>query len=167
MAQYKRKKGDKIVKTKKNTYPFKGINYKSSLEKNMAMCLDSAGIEFEYESMHINVLEGFQFGFKSYERQSNGKGEFENRGEKKVLGIVYTPDFVGDGFIIETKGYANETFPMRYKLFKKWLTSNFKPGDMVIYKPQNKAECQKVVELILQNQNVKTNNGNRKSEDNQ
>ena len=38
---------------------------------------------------------------------------------KKYLPIKYTPDFIGDNFIIETKGRANESFPMRWKLFKK------------------------------------------------
>ncbi len=110
---YKRKKGKSIVGTKKRTYPFKGVQYKSGLERNMAMLLDEAKIPFEYESTKFDCLTGFSFPFKSYERQSNGKGEYKDRGGKKVLGVSYTPDFIGDGFIIETKGYANESFPMR------------------------------------------------------
>jgi hypothetical protein len=37
---------------------------------------------------------------------------------KKVLNIKYTPDFIGEDFIIETKGRANESFPLRWKMFK-------------------------------------------------
>ena len=35
---------------------------------------------------------------------------------KKILNIKYTPDFIGKDFIIETKGRANESFPLRWKL---------------------------------------------------
>ena len=57
---------------------------------------------------------------KAYEKQANGKGDFTNRGEKKILGIKYTPDFTGKDYIIECKGRANESFPLRWKLFKHY-----------------------------------------------
>ena len=81
-----------------------------------------------------------------YERQSNGKGDMVNRGEKKILPIKYTPDFIGEGFIIETKGRANESFPMRWKMFKKYINKH--NLSVTLYKPQNQKECDKVVELI-------------------
>ena len=65
---------------------------------------------------------------------------------KKILPIKYTPDFIGDGFIIECKGRANESFPLRYKLFKKVV--NKEQPHVIIYKPQNHKECDKTVELI-------------------
>jgi hypothetical protein len=71
-------------------------------------------------------------------------------GGKKILSIKYTPDFVGKDFIIECKGRANESFPLRWKLFKKYLTDNkLYPR---LYKPQNQKECDKVIELILSSQ---------------
>jgi len=150
---YKRRKGKNIVtRGKKKDFSFKGIAYKSGLEKNMAMLLDAAGIPFEYESKTFEVLEGFKFDFDCYERQSNGKGDMINRGRKKVQPIKYTPDFIGEGFIIETKGYANETFPLRWKMFKKMLTDkigNRNHSPLVIYKPQKISECEEVVKLIL------------------
>ena len=80
-----------------------------------------------------------------------------NRGEKKILPIKYTPDFIGDGFIIETKGRANESFPMRWKMFKKHINKNELP--VTLYKPQNHKECDKVVEIIL-NKIKECENGN-------
>ena len=82
-----------------------------------------------------------------YERQSNGKGDFTNRGNKRILPIRYTPDFVADDFIIECKGRANESFPMRWKLFKKYVQENM-PG-VTLYKPQNQNECELVIQQIL------------------
>ena len=63
--------------------------------------------------------------------------------------IKYTPDFIGEDFIIETKGRANESFPMRWKLFKKLISERY--PDHTLYKPQNQKECDRVVELILEN----------------
>ena len=57
----------------------------------------------------------------------------------------------GKHFIIETKGRANESFPMRWKLFKKYIAEN-KLEPFTLYKPQNQKECDMVVELILERQ---------------
>ena len=146
---YKRSKGSSIVGGRKKKHTYKGIDYKSSLEKNMAMILDREGIEFEYEAYKFDLLDSFHFPVDCYERQANGKGDMINRGNKKVNGISYTPDFVGDGFYIETKGYANESFPLRWKLFKSLLADDpHSLSDVALYKPQKISECETVVKLI-------------------
>ena len=94
------------------------------------------------------LINGFHLENEVYERQANGKGDFINRGSKRILPIKYTPDFIGDNFIIETKGRANESFPIRWKLFKKLVTEQF--PDYTIYKPQNQIQCDRTVELILE-----------------
>mgnify|MGYP003319723647 CR=1 FL=1 len=70
-----------------------------------------------------------------------------NRGNKKVLAIKYTPDFEGKDFIIECKGRPNDTFPLRWKMFKKYVNDNLK--HVTLYKPQNQKECDETVKLIL------------------
>ena len=126
-----------------------GITFASGLERYMYEALKKAGIETEYEGQTYTVLEGFEFHNDSYERQSNGKGEITNRGNKRILPIKYTPDFVGDGFIIECKGRANESFPMRWKMFKRYVKDNL--PDVTLYKPQSQKECDWVVSKILEN----------------
>ena len=79
------------------------------------------------------------FDNESYERQSNGKGDMVNRGSKRILPIKYTPDFVSDSFIIECKGRANESFPIRWKMFKNYVKNNL--PRVTLYKPQNHKEC--------------------------
>ena len=54
---------------------------------------------------------------------------------------------VGDDFIIETKGRANESFPMRWKLFKRLVMTQF--PNVTLYKPQNQKECDETIKLIL------------------
>ena len=141
--KYKRKKGP--VRSKKVT--FDGIQFASGLEKYMYIALKKAKIKAKYEGQTYIVQEGFEFKNESYERQSNGKGDMVNRGQKKILNIKYTPDFVSDSFIIECKGRANESFPIRWKMFKKYVNDNQKR--VTLYKPQNQKECDKVIELIL------------------
>ena len=133
------------VRAKKVT--FDGIKFASGLEKYMYQALKKAKLKAKYEGETYIVQEGFEFKNKSYERQSNGKGEMVNRGSKKVLPIKYTPDFISDSFIIECKGRANESFPIRWKMFKKYVNKNLK--HVTLYKPQNQKECDEVIKLIL------------------
>jgi len=142
--RYKRKKKRGPVRAKKVT--FDGIKFASGLEKYMYQALKNAKIKAKYEGETYIVQEGFEFKNESYERQSNGKGELVNRGCKKILPIKYTPDFVSSSFIIECKGRANESFPLRWKMFKKYINKHLK--HVTLYKPQNQKECDEVIKLI-------------------
>ena len=145
MKKRKRKKGP--VRAKRVT--FDGINFASGLEKYMYQALKKAKIKAKYEGQTYIVQEGFMFKNESYERQSNGKGELVNRGCKKILPIKYTPDFVSNSFIIECKGRANESFPLRWKMFKKYVQEHL--PNVTLYKPQNQKECDETVRLITAN----------------
>ena len=145
--RFKRKKGP--VVSKKVTYD--GIKFASGLEKYMYQALKRAKIQAIYEGATFVLQEDFVFNIDSYERQSNGKGQMVNRGQKKIQNIKYTPDFVSDSFIIECKGRANETFPLRWKMFKKYVKEHLK--HVTLYKPQNQKECDLVIELITKKLN--------------
>ena len=127
---------------------FDGIKFASGLERYMYQILKKNKIHAVYEGATFVLQEDFNFKIDSYERQSNGKGDMVNRGQKKIQSIKYSPDFVSSSFIIECKGRANESFPMRWKMFKKYV--NHKMKHVTLYKPQNQKECDKVIELIIQ-----------------
>ena len=116
-------------------------------DRYMYMGLKKAKIKAKYEGETFVLINGFHFENVAYERQSNGKGSYQNRGSKRILPIKYTPDFIGEDFIIETKGRANESFPIRWKLFKLLVSQQF--PNYTLYKPQNQSECDKTIELIL------------------
>jgi hypothetical protein len=137
------KKRGPVVAKKIN---YDGHNFASGLERYMYMALKKAKIRAKYEGETFVLINGFHFENEVYERQANSKGEFVNRGNKRILPIKYTPDFIGDDFIIETKGRPNESFPIRWKLFKKLVTEQF-PG-YTLFKPQNQKECDRVIEII-------------------
>ena len=145
--RFKRKKGP--VVSKKVTYD--GIKFASGLEKYMYQALKRAKIQSVYEGATFVLQEDFIFNVDSYERQANGKGQMVNRGQKKIQNIKYTPDFVSDSFIIECKGRANESFPLRWKMFKKHVKEHLK--HVTLYKPQNQKECDQVIELITKKLN--------------
>ena len=143
---YKRKKRGP-VQAKKVTYD--GIKFASGLERYMYQALKRNEIKTTYEGVTFEIIEDFMFNVLSYERTANGKGEFKQRGNKKILPIKYTPDFICPeySYIIECKGRANESFPLRWKLFKKYIIKNY--PDTVLFKPQNQKECDQTVQLIL------------------
>ena len=141
--KFRRKKGP--VVSKKTTYD--GIKFASGLEKYMYKALKKAKIQALYEGATFVLQEDFKFNVDSYERQANGKGDMINRGQKKIQNIKYTPDFVSNSFIIECKGRANESFPIRWKMFKKYVKDHLK--HVTLYKPQNQKECDRVIELII------------------
>ncbi len=141
----KRKSGKRgPVAAKKVSYD--GINFASGLERYTYMALKKNKLFEGYENEVFQLVESFNFDNESFEKQANGKGEYTNRGQKKILGIKYTPDFIGKDYIIECKGRANESFPLRWKLFKLWLTKN-KIGK-TLYKPQNQKEVDLTMILI-------------------
>lgn len=142
MKRRSKKRGP--VQAKKITYD--GINFASGLERYTYMALKKNKLFEGYENEVFQLIEGFNFDNESYEKQANGKGDYTNRGQKKILGIKYTPDFVGKDYIIECKGRANESFPIRWKLFKLWLTQN-KIGK-ILYKPQNQKEVDRTIQII-------------------
>ncbi len=100
-----------------------------------------------YEGQTYEIVKGFNFTNTCIARTASGKGDYKDRGNKKILPIKYTPDFIGDDFIIECKGRANESFQLRWKLFKKYLIDN--KIKTTLYKPQNQKQCDETVELIL------------------
>lgn len=83
-----------------------GITFKSKLEAYTYKKLKEAKINAEYEQHRYELLPAFTFGGKKYRP------------------MTYLPDFVGDNFVIECKGYPNEAWPLREKLFRYYLCSN-------------------------------------------
>ena len=144
------KRGKRLINSVATVY--NGISFKSRLEVNCYKLLQEAGIEFKYEPTSYEVLGSFLFQHSSFERLSNGKGDFIDRGNKRVNAITYKPDFVGENFIIETKGLRTESFNLRFKLFKQWVQENAK-NNVSIYMPQNIAEIKETINLILKNKN--------------
>jgi hypothetical protein len=144
MAWKGKRKGKSMIKSKKATY--NGIEFQSLLEKRMYQLLHEEEIPVEYEEHSFTVFDALVYPQACYEGTAK---KLYNKGSK-VRSINYTPDFVDPNgkWIIETKGYANESFPLRWKLFKRHLKENNLA--YVLFMPRNKTQCLEVLELIKQ-----------------
>jgi len=142
----RRKRGP--VRAKKVTVD--NIDFKSGLEAYMYKALKTAKIPVAYEGSTYTIFQGFDLNVTCYERCANGKGDYKDRGNKKILPITYTPDFVDTQnpprYIIECKGNPNERFPMVWKLFKRYLHLNKIKADLFV--PRNQKDCQEVIKII-------------------
>ena len=76
----RKKKGP--VQAKKISY--NGISFASGLERYTYIALKKNKLYEGYESETFQIIESFNFSNISYEKQANGKGEYINRGSKKI-----------------------------------------------------------------------------------
>tara|TARA_B100001287_G_scaffold24003_2_gene17500 strand:+ start:14520 stop:14879 length:360 start_codon:yes stop_codon:yes gene_type:complete len=115
----------------------------------MYKVLKELKIPFTYEGQTYVIVDGFKFPNMSYEKTPSKKF-LHNVGQKNILPIKYTPDFVDKQypprFIIECKGHPNDAFPLRWKLFKKFLVGNNIQAKL--YMPRNKKDCEEVGKLL-------------------
>ena len=134
----------KVKNAKKSTYD--GKSFQSNLELYCYKQLEAAEVLVDYEEHTFTIFPATVYPQACYEGTSK---KLYNKGSK-IRPITYTPDFVDPNgkFIIETKGYANESFPLRWKLFKKHLKDT--KQQYVLFMPRNKAQVDEVVELIKQ-----------------
>ena len=106
-----------------------GIKFKSKLECYTYEAFMNAGIPVKYEPKHFTLVP-----------------KFEYLGEK-IRPITYLPDFIGKNFIVECKGLITDSFPLRFKLFKRYLKqhrSNFK-----VYLVRNHAQVDEMIKEII------------------
>lgn len=103
---FKRKKAVEGNQKVRNATPteFDGIKFRSKIEAFTYNALKKENISVEYEKHRFTLLPSFKF------------NDATNRA------ITLTPDFVGDGFVIECKGFPNDAFPLKWKLFQYWLS---------------------------------------------
>lgn len=132
---------------------YKGNKLKSGLEKTMYQLLEENKIPFSYECRKFTIIKGKFFDRDSYEKQLNGKGDFINRGHKKVVDATYRPDFTNPEreeleWVIETKGRAMPDFSRTLKLFKNLLVTEYE--DVVLFVPRTKKDCQEVIKILIE-----------------
>lgn len=101
---------------------YDGIKFRSKLETYTYKKLKEANITADYEMHRYELLPAFTFN------------------DKKYRPMTYLPDFVGKDFIIECKGYPNETWPLREKLFRYYLYSNKLDIDFYVVHTQKEVD---------------------------
>lgn len=141
-----RRRGPVNTTRDKSKLVYDGIKFQSLLEITMYKLLKDSGIDFKYEPKPYVTFRSFTSPNPCYERATKRSKGLADR--RKVTQVSYTPDFVcaNEEWFIEVKGRANESFPIRWKLFKKMLQET--NPDAMIFKPMNKKDCEEVVEIL-------------------
>lgn len=88
---------------------FEGIKYRSQLEIRIAKFLKSKNIPFEYESIRLELLPSIKY---------NGQ---------TLKSVHYTPDFKCGDYLIEAKGYPNDSWSLKKKLIIKTIMDKSLP----------------------------------------
>ena len=124
---------------------YKGIKFRSQLELFTYRKLEDADIDALYEKKKYVLQEGFRYSATVYEPHKT-KGYIPTT--TKIRDITYTPDFVDPHgrWIIEVKGFANDVFPLKWKMFKNYLMQQDDPP--VLFLPRNQKQVLETIELI-------------------
>ena len=106
---------------------YDGISFKSKLEKMAYQTLKEQGFHVEYEPKKFIIWEGFRPNVPFYNKDTCTR--MLKLDSKKVIDISYTPDLMFEYnkhlIIIEMKGFENNTYPLKKKIFRKWLETNY------------------------------------------
>jgi hypothetical protein len=142
------KRGNKKIK---NATPseYKGIKFRSKLEMFTYRHLMEASIPFEYEEHRFTLLEAFESSCDSYEPiYKKGRKFGFGLANPKIRAMTYKPDFVNenDNWIIEVKGFRNDAFPLRWKLFK----AQCQDQGTTLYLPGTQKEVLETIDLIVE-----------------
>ena len=139
------KRGKAKIKSKPTQID--GIKFRSKLEAHCYRMLKDANIDADYEKHKYVLLKGFHYPQSRFE--DNGKTGYQDKQKRKVRDITYTPDFVDPKgrWIIECKGYANERFPLKWKMFLDLMMKQKNPP--VVFVPRNQGQNKATVEAIL------------------
>ena len=123
--------------------------YKNGLEKYCGDSLKREGHKFKYEAQFV-LVEGFLYPTDHYKSVPKKK-ELVNYTGKKTLPIKYKPDFYlpDKKVFIETKGFvrANDSFPLRWKLFLKFLMDSGM-SDHAVFIPKNRAQIDEIITYL-------------------
>ena len=114
---------------------------RNNLEEFCWEQLDREGIAFEYERS-IELFPPFQFKGISIEKR-NKNLKIKNN---KYQDIVYSPDFSGKNWVIETKGLRRPSFDLRWKIFKYMIRSK----GWLLLMPTNQKEVLICIAILKQ-----------------
>ncbi len=129
---------------------YDGISFKSKLEVYCYKKLKENVIPFEYEKYKFTLFEGIKPSILT-SIFPNKQGILEVNTDK-LRDITYTPDFVGDSWIIETKGRANDSYPLKLKMFRKLMESQNKYR--LFMEPHNQKQVDGAIKLIKELQTI-------------
>ena len=141
---------EKANKKIRNATPkeFNGIKFKSILEVMVYKTLLSVGFEPLYEKNKFVIWQGLYPSVPFYDKDVTTRMLKLNK--KKIIDITYTPDFTFEYnkrlIIIEVKGFENDVFPVKKKLFRKSLEETH--PEALFFEIYTKKQLLQAIEII-------------------
>ncbi len=120
--------------------------FRSKLEAECWELLKKSKLHFEYEPWSVTLFDDFVADMDTFQRW----GKKFKKANPIVRGPKYTPDFVGENWVIETKGYLHPRQALVWKLFRKWVHDNKK--NWLLFMPHNKKEIKQCINIIKNNE---------------
>ena len=142
----------------KNATPkeYNGIKFKSTTEVTIYKTLLQYGFEPYYEGSKYCIWKGFKPTIPFY--TANKKTGELKLNTTKIQDTTYTPDFVFMApdnktvIIFEVKGFQNDTYPLKEKMFRGYLEDllkNYNQSTM-FFKIKTKKQCLEAINIIKQ-----------------
>lgn len=139
---------------------FNGIKFKSKSEVMVYKTLLQEGFKPNYEPSKYIIWEGFKPSVLTYKPDKSGELVIQN---KKLIDITYTPDFLFVApdnktlVILEVKGFCNDLYPVKEKMFRKFLeelSENYNQP-VIFFQIKTKKQLLQAIKII--NENFKKN----------
>lgn len=125
------------------------ITFKSKLDLMAYKLLEEKGFNPQYEQNTFIIWQGFKpvvpFFTKNKARQIINNN-------KKLINITYTPDiyfeYRGYKVIIEMKGFTNDVYPIKVKLFRKYIEQLQDSNKYLLFELYTKQQLLTAIQII-------------------
>ena len=132
---------------------YNGIQFKSLLEVMAYKTLLQEGFEPHYEPTKYSIWRGFKPEVPCYKPNKEGNLEIQTN---KIIDITYTPDFLFMApdnktvIILELKGFQNDTYPLKEKMFRGYLEDLYKNYNQptIFFQIKNKKQLLEAISII-------------------
>lgn len=135
---------------------YNNIKFKSKLEMYCYKYFKDNSLNIVYEPGAIKIVPGFQTNVSVWLPVKDRKTKQTNLKLKRsnILPVTYTPDFKlqynNNIIFIETKGKPNDVYPLKRKLFLRWLTENGKKNHKYwFFEPHTQQQVRETYNIIL------------------
>ena len=129
---------------------YNGIKFKSLIEVMVYKTLLQQGFEPQYEPITYVIWSGFRPTIPFYTRNEKTKQQILNL--RKLVDVTYTPDFYieykGLKIIIEAKGFENDVWPYKFKMFRHLLEQQPDKDKYLIFEIFTKKQLFEAIEII-------------------
>ena len=137
---------------------YKTIHFKSKLEVDCFKMFETEGIDLAYEPTSFQLIPKLKLNHLLIYLPSRKTKTKKVPFLKEFSGILhkaeYTPDFIyvkdNTTIFIETKGKANDAYPMRRKLFFHYLEqlADTEERKYIFIEPHNKSQIAEAIEIV-------------------